>query len=515
MTQALFTSMTGLNAGTEQLTVVSDNVANMNTTAYKTSRVDFQDIWYRTKTTGTNSTQIMGGTNPYQIGVGVRCASISKDFSSGTTNSTGRSEDLAITGNGWFTVVNSDGKMLLTRDGTLALDENGYLCTANGNKLLGTDKAVSMTNCTTPIKIPTSIKVQEYATPVSPTSTVNTLSFNEMELGKLNALGTSKQGITAGTFYVHYGSDVHIQVTLPDGNNPTITDGISESTTVNKDNDSKSLISIINKSANLKFVDKDGNILSPQQVVVNIGGTDQTITDPSQLFKADTSDGVITFSDKTTNKTNITLSSGTSNFVAATGLASAGCVEGVTTSNVLNYSAIISQMDDVTLDTTRQYSSFSIGQDGIVTATYSDGSVLTIKSNDNDGICFFSYTDANGIEIVDNNANNGNVPLYVDPNVLVLANMQVQVAKVANDYGLVAQGNNQYTVGVDCGDVIYTNANRNGAGAIVSGALEASNVDLAQQFANMILAQRLVQANSQVFSGANSMLETLVYLGRG
>ena len=68
---------------------------------------------------------------------------------------------------------------------------------------------------------------------------------------------------------------------------------------------------------------------------------------------------------------------------------------------------------------------------------------------------------------------------------------------------------------ISASEVIYTNANKNGAGGIVSGALEASNVDLAQQFANMILAQRLVQANSQVFSGANSMLETLVYLGRG
>ena len=100
MTQALFTSMTGLNAGTQQLTVVSDNVANMNTTAYKTSRVDFQDIWYSTKTTGTSSTKNSGGTNPYQIGVGVQCAAITKDFSASSTNTTGRAEDMAITGNG-------------------------------------------------------------------------------------------------------------------------------------------------------------------------------------------------------------------------------------------------------------------------------------------------------------------------------------------------------------------------------------------------------------------------------
>ena len=159
MTQALFTSMTGLNAGTEQLTVVSDNVANMNTTAYKTSRVDFQDVWYATKTTGTNSSRVSGGTNPYQIGVGVQCASITKDFSASSTNTTGRSEDMAITGNGWFTIQNSDGKVLLTRDGTFSLDENGFLCTADGSKVLGMDQMESLTNSTIPIKMPTSIKV--------------------------------------------------------------------------------------------------------------------------------------------------------------------------------------------------------------------------------------------------------------------------------------------------------------------------------------------------------------------
>ena len=89
----------------------------------------------------------------------------------------------------------------------------------------------------------------------------------------------------------------------------------------------------------------------------------------------------------------------------------------------------------------------------------------------------------------------------------------MQLAKVTNDGGLVAEGSNMYSVGVDSGLVLYTAANINGVGSVVTGALESSNVDLAQQFSNMILAQRLVQANSQVFSGANSLLETLVYLG--
>jgi len=481
MTQALFTSMTGLNAGTEQLTCVSDNVANMNTTAYKTSRVDFQDIWYKTKTTGTNSTRTMGGTNPYQIGVGVRCASISKDFSASTTNTTGRADDMALTGNGWFTVLNPDGKVMLTRDGTFALDENGYLCTANGCKVLGMDATVSMINSTTPIKMPTQIKVTESDTPSA--------VLSKMKNGKLNALGTTESGFTSGTFKVYIGNSTSpITITL---------DNITESTTVN--NGSGSIVDQINSNQK----DANGNTVS--------------------LITASVVDGAIQFTSSTKvdgKSQDLRFESGSSNFVAVTNLASMPKnTDNTINTKTLNIDARVEQVDDITADTTKQFESYSVGLDGLVTVTYSDGSVLTVRSND-DGSTYFIYQNPNSISIEDD-LNNTDLStsgrensLYVDPNVLVRANMQFQIAKVANDYGLVAEGNNQYSVGVDCGPVIYTAANQNGTGAIVTGALEASNVDLAQQFANMILAQRLVQANSQVFQGANSMLETLVYLGQ-
>ena len=79
----------------------------------------------------------------------------------------------------------------------------------------------------------------------------------------------------------------------------------------------------------------------------------------------------------------------------------------------------------------------------------------------------------------------------------------------------MGQGNNHYSVGPDPGDVVYSQGNDNGIGALVSGGLEASNVDLSLQFANMIMAQRGIEANSRVFDTANSILQTLVYLGRG
>ncbi len=469
MTQALFTSMTGLNAGTQQLTVVSDNVANMNTTAYKTSRVDFQDIWYQTTTGGTNSTRNSGGTNPYQIGVGVKSASITKDMSASSINTTGRAGDMAIQGNGWFTVVNSDGAVLLTRDGTFSLDENGYLCTANGCKVLGMDDNTSLTRSDIPIKFPMSIKVIEQATPAD--------RFGDLFVDDLNGVQ-----LTGGTF--------NTTVTLDDGTTVKVAVDIGDV----EGKDVNGIVAAINAS---NIQNEDG-----QQYAVN------------DYFQATVVDGAIQFTPKN-NATSIKFESGgTSNFVAQTKLASMPQNEdGSYTTKVMNKSATITDVDDVTSDMTKNYKSFSVGVDGLVTVTYSDGSTLSVETNE-DGSTFFTYTDSEGYKIDDDIQNTGNASLYVNPNMLVKANMQLQMAKVTNDNGLVAVGNNQYEIGVNSGEVIYSAANVNGVGAIATGALETSNVDLAQQFSNMILAQRLVQANSQVFSSANSLLETLVYLGQ-
>ncbi len=460
MTQALFTSMTGLNAGTQQLTVVSDNVANMNTTAYKTSRVDFQDIWYQTRTTGTNSTRNSGGTNPYQVGVGVKCSSITKDFGASSINTTGRTEDMAIQGNGWFTVVNSDGAVLLTRDGTFSLDENGYLCNASGCKVVGMNENVSLTRSDVPIKFPTSIKVIEQSTPAAKLANMKVEQLNGAQL-------------TGGTF--------NVTVNLQDGTTKDLVVDLG-------DISGKQVSDIVNSINN-----------SP---------------DVGTYFEAKVIDGSIQFTPKGDAKSLDFKSGGTSNFVAQMKLASLPQnQDGTYATKVMNKSANITSVDDVTADSTKNYKSFSVGKDGLVTVTYSDGSTLSVSSNA-DGSTYFSYIDSEGYIINDDPNNTGAYPLTVDPNVLIKANMQFQMAKVVNDGGLVAVGNNMYEIGVNCGEVLYSAGNVNGVGEIATGALETSNVDLAQQFSNMILAQRLVQANSQVFSNANSMLETLVYLGQ-
>ena len=474
MTQALFTAMTGLNAGTEQLTVVSDNVANMNTTAYKTSRVDFQDIWYATKTTGTNSTRVSGGTNPYQVGVGVQCSSITKDFTAASTNTTGRAEDMAITGDGWFTVMNSDGKVLMTRDGTFSLGELGYLCTADGSKVLGMDYLESLNASTTPIRIPTSIKVVETGTPK--------VNFDALKVDQLNALSSATAGFTPGKFTVTVYDD--------------------------KGNIAEEALEICIPQ-NYDINDPDTHDISGM-TMANIA---QCINDQADgHFTTTTGDGTFSFTPANAGYSlkfhTVNEGLGGTNFVGATNIANVPLDGGSYTTPILSMKATIGEVDDISSDFTHNYESFSVGKDGLITVTYGDGSILTVKANEN-GSTYFPYQDANGIIINDDT----NKSLTVDPNVLKLSNMQLQLAKVVNNGGMVAEGNNQYSAGVNAGTIIYTAGNVNGVGGVVSGALESSNVDLAQQFSNMILAQRLVQANSQVFSGANSLLETLVYLG--
>ncbi len=480
MTQALFNAMTGLNAGTEQLTVVSDNVANMNTTAYKTSRVDFQDIWYQTKTTGTNSTAVLGGTNPYQKGVGVQCSAITKDFSASSTTSTGRTTDLALTGNGWFSVQNADGQMLLTRDGSFSLDENGYLCTANGCKVLGMDSLTSSTGSTIPIKVPTAIKVIENPTPKN--------NFQDMKINELNNCET----ITSGKFSI-YDSESGLTYVFDlkvDNSNQKVSDLIGN-------------LNGLTGTATKTTVGPDGN----EQV--------QTFTkNISDLVTFELGNGVITATDKSNGGITFETIPGGSNFLSQTNLANITPENGVLTSTTLNLSATITEVDDYTADTTQLYKSLSVGKDGVMTVTYADGSVLTVQATKDGSSTYFSYTDAGGTIINDDITNTGRASLYVDPNILIKANMQMQLVKVTNDSGLVAAGSNCYEVGVNCGRVTYTSAGINGTGTVASGALESSNVDLTQQFSNMILAQRLVQANSQVFNKANTMLDTLVYLGQ-
>src|SRR5438128_9888995 len=123
---SLFTGVSGLRAYQDMLNVVSNDLANINTTAFKSQRTRFADLLYQTLTeaTGTSSGSV-GGTNPLQVGFGVKVNAIDQDFSQGSLEPTAGQLDMAIQGKGFF-VVNDGFQNLYTRDGAFGVDDKNF-----------------------------------------------------------------------------------------------------------------------------------------------------------------------------------------------------------------------------------------------------------------------------------------------------------------------------------------------------------------------------------------------------
>jgi len=133
MLRALSTAATGMIGQQNYLDVISNNIANVNTTGFKKSRVEFQDMLSQvTKTPGAMINQ--GTFQPVGIeyGLGVRTSATTRVFSQGAAVSTDRNLDVSIQGEGFFQIMKSDGTLAYTRDGSFELDSNGQLCTADG-----------------------------------------------------------------------------------------------------------------------------------------------------------------------------------------------------------------------------------------------------------------------------------------------------------------------------------------------------------------------------------------------
>lgn len=133
MLRALTTAATGMIAQQLNIDVISNNLANVNTSGYKKVRAEFQDLL--SQTLRTPGAQVSQGTfQPIgiQVGLGTRTSGTQKDFSEGTFKSTGGKYDVAIEGEGFFQVQLDDGNIAYTRDGSFKVDANGQLTTTDG-----------------------------------------------------------------------------------------------------------------------------------------------------------------------------------------------------------------------------------------------------------------------------------------------------------------------------------------------------------------------------------------------
>jgi len=133
MIRALYTAATGMNAQETNIDVISNNLANVNTTSFKKSRADFQDLMYQyVVEPGAPTSQITINPSGIQVGLGVKTAAVQKVFTQGDLVSTGNQLDLAIEGDGFFQVLRPDGTLAYTRSGAFQMNQNGELVTSDG-----------------------------------------------------------------------------------------------------------------------------------------------------------------------------------------------------------------------------------------------------------------------------------------------------------------------------------------------------------------------------------------------
>jgi len=142
MMRSLYSGISGLRNHQTRMDVIGNNIANVNTAGFKASRVVFQDIFSQTVSSGMSNTGVQGGTNPVQIGLGIRLSSIDVLHTRSAFSRTDNPTDLMINGDGFFILgsENEDGTgydQLFTRAGNFAIDDEGFLVSSHGLFVLG------------------------------------------------------------------------------------------------------------------------------------------------------------------------------------------------------------------------------------------------------------------------------------------------------------------------------------------------------------------------------------------
>ena len=432
MSQALHTSSTGINAGQQQINVIANNVANINTTAFKAANMTFETLYSKNLSYGSAATNEGGGTNPKQIGLGVKVGGITRNFTSGDFVSTGRDMDLMISGNGFFVVQDSEGKLYYTRDGVFSTDSEGNVVTQSGMKVVAAQSPYSNASSGETVQVPKNLRAEVLGDPGLAGKTISQLN---------NA------SITTGTIDVKVG-DAEYTLTVPEGD-PTI----------------QSIIDSFNQSL-----------------------------DGSGVTFSITGDGRISYTG------DIEFVDAESNFVGQTGISNSNPSKQI--NQVVNLSEMVNYNDNNTIT----LMSTTVDENGIIAATYSDGSILTQYVDDTYSV-HWKYTTSQGVTIRGND-------VQAEGTSIANSNFVIELATMVNEEGLVSVNNNLWEWGADVGEVYYGMAGEVSFGSIESGGYEGSNVDIAAELTNMITAQRMIQMNSRVFSTASSVMETLAYLGQ-
>ncbi|GLY13956.1 flagellar hook protein FlgE [Kineosporia sp. NBRC 101677] len=400
MLRSLFTGISGLKAHQQMMDVVSNNIANVNTTGFKTSNIVFEDTLSQLLRAAGASTATSGGLDPTQIGLGVKLAAVQQNFAQGSAQVTNKATDLMINGDGFF-VLDDGGTQVYSRAGAFTLDNDGFLVNPNGMYVQGfqaVDGALTAYGELGRLQLQAGLSI--------PGSATTTVSLG----GNLDPEGTAELQVTA-TVYDEGGAAYAVPIILtPNGDGTYAVQARDPA-----DNDA------------------------------DLGTAGTVAFDTAGRYDA----GASTAPTFTINGVNMTVD--LSQFTGYAG------ISGPQTRDVDGFAA-------------GTLNEFQIGPDGVITGIFSNGQKQALG--------------------------------------------QLALATFNNVNGLEKQGDSVYRDTANSGLPQIGIAGSGGVGLVTGGALEMSNVDLAAEFTNMIIAQRAFQANSKVITSSDEILQELVNIKR-
>ena len=537
MLRSLFSGIAGLKTQQIKMDVIGNNISNVSTYGYKSARATFKDVYYQTSATATAANGNTGGTNSVQIGYGNTLGSIDVNTATSAMSSTGYSLDVAIAGEGYLQVMNPEGKISYTKAGMLDIDADGNLVDINGNFILGVSGDTSQE--------PSSNRIQVDLPYLDPTAakasdTINDIGYsitatNPTEQSNVNISFVSSESLPIGQPMSAKVSGSSIVVTLNarekfaggaaglDAFNQMMNEEITAANGGVEHNAGAFTLDMDDISA---FKD---DITGADIVSTNFGYHSGTVKVPSDLKSLfdikgvnDGFSGVSTTNDMTVayDTTAKTLTVTMGDYTATINesqLASAGTVlmtrnpnTDRTDSFVMSYPSLTTLKSNI-LSGTASY-----------TSTSADGTMVSSKPTDSLGLGASPFklkggteggeqTVANltSISISDDGSITGTHDIY---GLVELG--RIDLATFSNPAGLAKVGNTYFETTLNSGDPIITQSGSNGTGALVASTLESSNVDLSNEFSDMIMTQRGFQASSRVITVSDTMLEELINLKR-
>ena len=560
---ALFTGLSGMTTSAEWITLTGNNIANVNTAAFKSSRMGFETEISQLIRAGSAPSTTSGGRNPAQVGLGTRIGSVTRNFNTGSLQPTGVASDLAIQGDGFF-VVDVSGSRRYTRDGHFSLDANYNLVNPAGGLVqgYGIDSDYSIVEgVLDDIRIPVGILTIAEATSLvkfkgnlkadgdlATQGSIN-LSSALYTAGAVPALATDDLDTledVLGTSICSVGDVLTVSgATKGDAILPDRTFEVGATNTTGSDANGTTLQDFMDFLDDVLGIDNTVGAGVPG-VVVN--GSGQIVVTGNDGTKNQNEIGTGTIRNTTTSTSPFSLWTTTQDADGESIRTTFTAYDSLGTAMTLEMT-IVAESRDSTGQTWRFYVQSADDSDvdrviGNGTITFdTDGNLLAVAGNriyiDLDGTgattpqqIDLAFTDPEGSitaktteisQIAEFNRDGtayGVLEDYAVQGDGVINGRfsngesrdlgRIPLATFANNNGLVDEGGNIYNISSNAGTPVIGTATTGGAGEIFGGTLELSNVELSAEFINLISASTGFTANSRVITTAERLIQELL-----